>query len=111
MYLDKRVLAYSLASAGIGFCVLLCLLVHDAGWLIVEDIVDDKDVSGGYFAVLGAISKYWEGLLKFFVILTLTILFHTVIFDRLSLSRGKWRFAIPHFPGMMARNGQEAAHV
>jgi hypothetical protein len=78
----------------IGFCVFLCLLVHYAGWLIVEDLVDDKDVSGGYFAVLGAIRKYWAGLLKFFIISTLTILFHTVVFDRPSLSRGKWRFVL-----------------
>ena len=90
LYVDKRILAYCLASAVIGLCVFLFLLIHYGWWFII----DDNNISGGYFAVLGDVTKFWVGFLKLFLMSILVMLIHIIVFDGPSSKREKWRFAL-----------------
>jgi hypothetical protein len=66
------------------------LLIHYGWWFII----DDNNISGGYFAVLGDVTKFWVGFLKLFLMSILVMLLHIIVFDGPSSKREKWRFAL-----------------
>ena len=97
LYVDKRILAYSLASAVIGVCVFLFLLVHYGWWFLVDDEIPlacMEEFACGLFAVIEAITGSWGYLLVVFLISFLAILFHVVLFDRPSPEGRNWRFVL-----------------
>jgi hypothetical protein len=86
-HINKKIFAYSIASAVSAFSIFLYILFTYSWWGIIETGLE----SSGQYMTMETISKYWVDFLLIMSASFLVILLHTTVIDQAIGKLGQWR--------------------